>query len=102
MRGVGLPDRSHASGDSFYSSTGGLNPSRIRDRSLLPQFLTRPEIRPPRAAASREVDYVTMPKQRGRKNYFGNIADSTGALSDREGDGTDSETNRVVDLLYSR
>ena len=60
-------NRSHQSGDSLNSSPNGPNHRRVMNQSLLPKFLTRPEIRPPRAAVSREVDYVTMPKTVARR-----------------------------------
>ena len=66
-----LPNHSHRPGGSFNSSSNGLNPRRIKDQSFLPKFLARPEIRPPRAAVSREVYYVTMPENRGQNDYMG-------------------------------
>ena len=39
-----------------------------------------------------------MPKHRGQKDYIENISDSIGALADRDGDGTDLETNRAKEL----
>ena len=39
-----------------------------------------------------------IPKNLGQKDYLGGIADSTGALADREGDGVDLKTNRAEEI----
>ena len=64
----------------------------MEGQCLLPKFLTIPEIRPHRAAVSRDADYVTIPKHIGQKGYLENIADPIGALADRDGEGPDVES----------
>ena len=76
----------------------GVNPHRGRGRSWLPKFLDRPEIRSPRAAVSREVDYVATPRNRGHKDYLGNSADSAVDMADCEGGLVGLKTNRVKEL----
>ena len=62
-------DQSRMSDNSFRSPNEEWRPQRSRDQSRLPKFSTRREIRPPRAATSREVDYVKT-KKRGDRDFW--------------------------------
>ena len=92
-----LSGQSRLSANSFNSANDGKRLRKSRDHSLLPKFLTRPEIRPPRAAVSREADYVRT-KKRGGRDFLENTADSIGASADHDGDGSGAKSNRVKEL----